>query len=465
MRRPIERLERGSPELVTLMGVAVVVAGALAGFYFVNGQALPLLVVVVLVSAVSLGFLAMTRISLFILTLLATRSSLDITNMQEGSSGVSGLAATGVSLLLIITVAMWVAAQHREDNRVLSPLSLGGVALACAGVISAAGSIEPLETLTEAARVTSAVAMLIILTAILTSGEDVRRLLHVTYLSMVVPLLFAVIQAVTSGGQSDSSGLSRVVGTFIHPNAFGAYLAVLLVAGVALLRATTGHERLLLQLLLAAGFVALLLTFSRGSWLAAVVGLVTVAFVQRRPSVLLLMGAALAAGAMVPAVWTRLADLGQTRSLAGTEGNSLIWRIDYWRQLLQLADENPATGIGLNMAQEVTVEGNLPHNDFVRMYVEAGWIGLLAFVGLLVLLAVTARRAVAQATTEDELAVAGGFSGALAVITVIMVGGNVISSVVLLWYFFALAASAHFVAYGPMALDKQSAAACRATLR
>lgn len=463
MLLPSERLERGTPEHVAVVAVAVVVSGALAGFYFVNGMALYLLVIVGAVSAVALGFLAMTRIMAFTLTLLAIRSSLDVTNMQDsgGSGGMSGLAATAVSLLLILTVVMWVAAQHREGNRVLTPLSLAGVALACAGVISVVGSIDRVETLTEAARMTSAVAMLVILTAILTSSEDVRRLLHVTYLSMVVPLVFAMIQAVTSGGHADSSGLSRIVGTFVHPNAFGAYLAVLLVAGVALFRATDGRERVVLQLLLLAGALALLLTFSRGSWLAALLGLVTVAFVQRRPSVLLVMAGAIGAAAMVPAVSTRLADLGQTRSLAGTEGNSLIWRIDYWRQLLQLADQNPATGVGLNMAQELTVEGNLPHNDFVRMYVEAGWIGLLAFVGLLILLAATARRAAREATTEAELAVAAGFSGALVVVSVIMLGGNVISAVVLLWYFFALAASAHFVGYGPLALDRKTAVTLR----
>lgn len=460
MLLPSERLERGTPEHVALLAVAVAVSGALAGFYFVNGMALYLLLIVGLVSGLALGFLAMTRIMAFTLTLLAVRSSLDITNMQNGggSEGASGLAATAVSLLLILTVVMWVAAQHREGNRVLTPLSLAGVALACAGAVSVVGSIDPVETLTEAARMASAVAMLVILTAILTSREDVRRMLRVTYLSMIVPLAFAMVQATTSGGHADSSGLSRVVGTFVHPNAFGAYLTVLLVAGVALLKATDGRERLVLQLLLLGGAVALLLTFSRGSWLAAVLGLVAVAFVQRRPAVLLLTAGALAAGAMVPAVSMRLADLGETRSLAGTEGNSLIWRIDYWQQLLQLADQNPATGVGLNMAQQLTAEGNLPHNDFVRMYVEAGWIGLLTLVGLLVLLAATARRAAREATTEAELAVAAGFSGALVVVSVIMLGGNVISAVVLLWYFFALAASAHFVAYGPFALDRRTAA-------
>jgi O-antigen ligase len=424
------------------------VTGALAGFYFVNGHALPLLLAVGLVLAVALGYLAMTRIALFALTLLAIRSSLDITNMQESSSGVSGLAATAVSLLLIFTVVTWIAAQHQAGNRVLSPLSLAGVALASACVISVVGSLNPVETLTEAGRVTSAVAMLVILTALLSGAADVRRLLRVTYLSMTVPLAFAVVQAVTSGGHTDVSGLSRIVGTFIHPNAFGAYLAVLLVAGVALLRATSGREHLVLVLLLLVGFGALLLTLSRGSWLATVIGLVAVAFVQRRPTVLLLMAGALGAGAMVPAVWTRLADLGEARSLAGTEGNSLVWRIDYWRQLLQLADQNPATGVGLNMAQFLTVEGTLPHNDFIRMYVEVGWIGLLSLIGLLVMLAVTAYRAARQARTEAELAVAAGFSGALAAVTVVMVGGNVISAVVLLWYFFALAASAHAVAEG-----------------
>ena len=84
----------------------------------------------------------------------------------------------------------------------------------------------------------------------------------------------------------------------------------------------------------------------------------------------------------MPGVSPRLSDLTQTRSLTGTGGNSLVWRMDHWDEVLQLAGHDTATGIGMDMVRFVSPGGTLPHNDFVRMYVEAGWLGLLALLAL-----------------------------------------------------------------------------------
>lgn len=447
MTQLVERLDRRAHATLLFTGVVAIGVGATAGISFINGSARLVLVVIGAAFAAALAYLAVTRVMTFALTLLAVRASLDITNVRQSGTpgGVSGLSATSVSMLLIFAVVVWVAAQHRAGHDGLTALPLAGIALAVAGAMSVVDSIRPIVTLTEAARVTSAIAMLVLLVGLLHSESDMRRVLRTVYLSMVFPLAVAVAQLIMPGTDVGPDGISRIVGTFRHPNALGAYLAVMLVAGVALYQAARDRERHVLAVLLLVGFVVLLLTFSRGSWLATVVGLVTVAIVQRRPRVVVLLTSIMAIATMLPSVSLRLADLGESRTLAGTEGNSLVWRIDYWHQLVGLADQNPATGVGLDMAQFLTVEANLPHNDFVRMYVEAGWIGLLSLLGLLFMLAATARRAAREASTDFEVAVGAGFSGSLASVAVIMVGGNVVSSVVLLWYFFALAACANCV--------------------
>ena len=437
-----------------LLAVMTTAASVLCGISVAHGAGRQVLVLLALVAGVALGYLAMYRIFAFALVLLTIRATLDITNAQQQTPGtMSGTSATAISLVLICFTVLWIAAQRRHGDAVFSPLSLGGVTLVAAAVMSTSSSARPLVTLSETARTTSAVAMLVLLIAVIRRREDVRRTLTACYCSMIVPLLFAVGQVLTGGGQPNADGISRIVGTFRHPNAFGAYLAVLLVSGVAVLPITRGRQRVFLSVLLLAGFAGLVQTYSRGSWLAATVGLVVLAVVQRRLSVLLLLTAAVGAGAMVPAVWMRLADLGQARSLAGTGGNSFIWRIDHWREMLQLASHNPATGIGMDMAQFVTHGATLPHNDFVRMYVEAGWLGLLALVALLALMVVTAVRANRRASDDEQLAVASGFAGSLTTIITIMMGGNVISAVVVLWYFFAIAACAHWVATSPQGSD------------
>jgi putative inorganic carbon (HCO3(-)) transporter len=445
-RQPDTAVGSRSRQLVII--AATTVTAVVCAMAVVDGAGRQIIFLLALVAGAALGYLATRRIFTFALVLLATRATLDITSMQQsGAAGpTSGLTATAVSLVFVCFTVLWVAARRRDGHAVFAPLSLGGIVLVAAAVLSSVTSAMPFVTLTEAARTTSAVAMLVLLIALIQHRDDVYRILVACYGSMVVPLLFGLVQALSGGGTMSAEGLSRVVGTFRHPNAFGAYLAVLLVAGVGLLHVVRGRARVVLSALLLIGFASLVMTYSRGSWLATTTGLIVVALVQRRPSVLLLLVAALGGGALVPGVATRLSDLGQARSLTGTGGNSLVWRMDHWHETLQLASHDPATGIGMDMVRFITPGGTLPHNDFVRMYVEAGWFGLLALVALLALLVATAVRAARGASDDEERAVAAGFAGSLTTVMTIMVGGNVVSSVVVLWYFFALAACAHWVA-------------------
>ena len=72
----------------------------------------------------------------------------------------------------------------------------------------------------------------------------------------------------------------------------------------------------------------------------------------------------------------RLIDLRSDQEVAGLEGNSLEWRLDYWRTVTRLADESPIIGIGPKMTQYVTDSAKVPHNDYLRAYVEMGILGV-----------------------------------------------------------------------------------------
>ena len=57
----------------------------------------------------------------------------------------------------------------------------------------------------------------------------------------------------------------------------------------------------------------------------------------------------------VPTIVERFADLGASSSPNGYATNSLVWRFDYWDQVLPLAAKDPITGIGLGMSSFETV--------------------------------------------------------------------------------------------------------------
>jgi putative inorganic carbon (HCO3(-)) transporter len=259
-----------------------------------------------------------------------------------------------------------------------------------------------------------------VLQQMLGDGASVRRVIAACYASAIVPLMVAAYQAFTAGGSSPE-GVSRVRGTFAHPNALGFYLVILTVMGIALLPHLTRNVRPLLLLLLWGSILVVVLTYSRGSWFALLLGSIALS---------------------VPPITARLSDLGEGPSTAGVRGNSLQWRFDYWNTVLALSNDSPIIGIGPKMTQYATDEAKVPHNDFLRAYVEMGVLGLTAYAVVVLTLIYTARRAIRRAAAGFDRGVAVGFAGCVTALILFSVAENLMSQVVVLWYFAAFAAAA-----------------------
>jgi O-antigen ligase len=167
--------------------------------------------------------------------------------------------------------------------------------------------------------------------------------------------------------------------------------------------------------------------------------------------VLLTVGVALLLAMSVPVVSSRLADLQPEQRVAGVEGNSLMWRVSYWRTVAGLADRSPLVGIGPKMTQYVTDSAKVPHNDYLRAYVETGIVGLTVYVAVVLALLHTARNSLRWAPPGLGQGIAVGFAGCVASFVVFSVGENLMSQVVVLWYFAAFAAAAIAAARGQIA--------------
>jgi putative inorganic carbon (HCO3(-)) transporter len=443
---------RGSAFRVLLVGLGMGVA-IMAGLQTVAEPSRSLILILAgAIVGATLLVLAYTRFEVFLLLALAIRASVDWTQTPSetavGEPTTSGVETTVFALIFLIASVLWLLVQLQVGRlRRPSSLSIAWLAFAGIGLLSALGADVPIESLAESGRIATVVVMLVVLEQVLSTSLPVRRLLTICYLSAIVPLLMAAYQVVTgAGGSATFDGISRVRGTFLHPNAFGFYLVILIIMGVALLPYLTRRVRPLLLSLVWVSTTALVLTYSRGSWIVLVVGLVVVAKLQS-PSILVLMLAATAALAItVPSVSTRLLDLQTDSNLAGVQGNSLQWRLDYWSTAIGLADESPAIGIGPKMTQYSTHEAKVPHNDILRAYVETGVLGLIAYAAIIAMLIRTARNAVRNASSDFDKGVGVGFAGCAAAFISYSFGGNLMSQVVVLWYFVAFAAAAITVA-------------------
>lgn len=436
--RPPSR-ERPPGALLALGIAALFVLSVDAGLRVAeNGFDLGSLARLGLVVGVLLAIVWLRRFEYFLLLVLVIRPVLDVAK-SGGGIPVLPSALAGV---LVLGVVLWLAGQAYAGT--LRPVSLLGrlsLLLLSLMTVSAAFADDQIRSVLQVARLAAAVAVFLALEQLLTTTARRRRLVVACLLSTVIPIVIGAVQVLGAGGGKAEKGLSRLTGTFLHPNAYGFYLVLMLLVATAIYRHVSGWHRVLVAFVLVAGGAELLFTYSRGSWLAIVVGLLVIGAVQSR-KLLVLMPVGLALVPLLfPSVLVRVSDLSQTTTTSGTPGNSLFWRLDHWITVLEGARGHELIGIGPG-GSDVLGESVLPpHNDFLRMYVETGTFGFLTYLAVLasaLFLCVRVLRRPGLQGLDRGLAV-----GTLACITAFSVGsigGNLISQVVILLYLFSFLA-------------------------
>lgn len=440
-----------------LVGAAAVISGMNLG------SANKAMVVLPLAACLGLGLavLAMTRFSGFVLLLLGVRSSLDLFKLSGSSAGntaTNSAASRGmdpssiVAILFLLASVVWLSAQLRSGRSLRgTPLRTAMLVFVAAGAISVIGAQSPQAAALEVSRILSVAMMFIILEQLITDRAMLVKTLVAAYAGLAFPLLYTISGFLLGGPASEVKGsFTRITGPFSQSNTFARFLAFMLIFGVALYPSLSRRLRLLFApvLLLCAGFM--LMTLTRGAILASVLAIVLVAVLQRRTRLITgFVAAGLLALVLVPGLGARFATLSAGQQLPGgpETGNSLEWRLNYWTEVLPLANRNPVTGIGLNMTQYQTDAEKQPHNDFIRAYVETGVFGLGGYLAMHFFLmrgAVVAMGRSVKGTLEHSVSV--GALGCAVCFFVSSAGANVMSNVVSLWYLFTFAAAASYVA-------------------
>jgi O-antigen ligase len=434
------RSEATLPSWTLPVGGAIVVAASVAaGLAAPSGDRSIVLIPV----AIALGFavlaLAATRFELFIGSILLVRASLDAADL--GSSTLD--AAGAISVLFVVASCLWLLAQ-RSGSVAPSPTAAllpPVAALFLCALVSVTFSAHPLDSLFEVVRFGTLIVIVAVLGRLIREERSMRFILIAALGSSIVPLLFALRQATGGGGVSAAAGVDRIRGTFLHSNPFAAYLFLMITLIVSLYPHVERRWKLvLLPLGLACGG-ALIATYARGAWAATVVALVVIGVLQDR-RILWLLGVTMIVVALaVPSVGVRLSDLTETQKASGAPGNSLIWRFQYWRQVLALQD-NPMLGIGFKEVELTQSVEKAPHNDPIRIFVETGILGLAAYVWLLITLGVQARATLGRAPPGIPRGLAIAFAASLSGLVLLSLTANVITQLVILWYFVTIVALA-----------------------
>ncbi|MCZ3385478.1 MAG: O-antigen ligase family protein, partial [Actinomycetia bacterium] len=430
-----------------VLAVALLISGVSAAY-----AAIP----VATAGAVLLVLAGIFRFEVFVLTLIIVRAGAD-SLVDIGPLQVNAF----LSILFLVFGLIWLAGSVRSE----CPKTITGapsLLFFVAGFLSVLGAAQPMPTTIELLRVGSGLLMLEILQRLVRTRETLNRLLAALLLSAVVPIGLGLYQAATGSGLW-VAGFVRVVGTFRHPVPYSIYLVIIILTIVALLPNVRTKLRIPLAIYAALAVVVLVSSLTRSAWMALALGIVVIAVLQSRWLIPLMVVVAIGAAVLSPNVMQRVTEMAEPgTSTVGDPTNSLTWRINYWKETLDLADGRTVTGIGMGMVQRSTPEEKAPHNDYLRVVVEGGVLALAGYIWLLVALVRLALKAVRDRgrLRGPPKGVAVGFVASLAALLLLGIVSNVISQVVLLWYvatIAALAAAAHHVAAEPEPVQREEA--------
>ena len=255
-----------------------------------------------------------------------------------------------------------------------------------------------------------------------------RRSLQLLTVVIGISAIFPCIDALhqfASGNTFNRPGSSfdSVTGPFPHPNYFAFYLVVAItITTIAFLEARSRIERIATALSLGLATVCLALTYTRSAWVGLAVVLVVLALLRDRRIIawagLTLIIASIAFPATREGVQERFGALGGTQTNGSESDESWAWRTGQWERMVPYGFASPMTGEGFGSYSRVTFKefgsrdpvystvlvpsdplhsprGFLAHNDYVKMFVEMGFPGLILWIGVLAGMAgitITARR-------------------------------------------------------------------------
>lgn len=183
-----------------------------------------------------------------------------------------------------------------------------------------------------------------------------------------------------------NNGWHAMTASFAHYNSFGAYLVVVLALTGALLLAGNCYSLKTFTLLIFSMFstAAIMLTFSRGSWIALFISFILMLITVRKNFVWLIpIFFMIVAIGLLPEIRERLYSTFK----AGGDTD----RLRYWSVTLKMIKVHPFFGIGIGTFMANFPKYNLrevfvsyAHNCYLQIWAETGIFSLISFIAFVV---------------------------------------------------------------------------------
>ena len=219
--------------------------------------------------------------------------------------------------------------------------------------------------------------------------EDALKIIRVIVVSSVIPIIYGIYQHIMGFGvqkyQSFQAlaGVTRINSTFSLSNAFAFYIGIVILLCILCLYFSKGKkEKVLYLFLIASGLYCLLNTHVRVVWIALFLAMCLLSIYDARARKFFIITIIIALPLSYNLIIDRFQDLF-VKPEYGT--SSLEFRSGIGKALLQNAVPvhfflGHGTGDALAVAKAYTNYRNIPHDDFLRVLVENGILGLTAYL-------------------------------------------------------------------------------------
>ena len=264
-----------------------------------------------------------------------------------------------------------------------APILAYGVSLVLATLLGVyAGNVRPMRGFFYTVKYIEYFVVFFMAANYIRDARQIRRLLGTALGTCAISALIGIMQ-IPSGDRV----AAPFEGKYGEPNTFGGYLVLMLALTLAYALSTDAMPAQLGWIALSALLVLpLLFTLSRSSWLASVPMLLTLILLSRRRLLLLIgVGVLIILGPVIfpKQVMDRYnytlnaaEDRGEYRFGGARLDTSSSARLDSWLQGLRGWEKRPLFGYGVTGFAFMDAQ-------YVRVLVEAGLVGLTAFLWLL----------------------------------------------------------------------------------
>ncbi|MEW6610404.1 MAG: O-antigen ligase family protein [Patescibacteria group bacterium] len=396
-------------KLTTLLALCACVIASVA-FFIVRSPAIaPYLTIVSVLSIFPLLFLYPTP-SFFVL--LIARNIVDVvSDIPLISIGGMSLNLAALMGIFFIIWGAWYVIQHWPIK--LSRTFIIFLLFLLVSAASVLTSLDPVRSAQELIKFINLAFIYVIAFHICNASPAYAKLIAIFAYAIIIPAMLGLLQLIRGTGLNIDVQ-DRLYGTYVHPNSFAFALVIgifsCMIARLLLSLRKNGDRAdreksltfpasLRFDVLMAILGVLLLFTYTRSAWIGAVI-ILSIYFLRFHTKTIIISGLVMSAIIFSFPIFSRafynttgydisqIALIQRMQPPSGDDAtDSFTWRIRSWKEVSVKLHGMPLFGYGPAMytiVRESTVRyltdlGIEAHNDYLRLALETGWLGVFFY--------------------------------------------------------------------------------------